>query len=146
MVNDQNIEPQLEKTAKFGWRLTVTLVLFGFGLLTLFLTLSVVFDWFGIREKEGNYVLFIVYANLFSGILYLIASYLNWMQNIWSTYILSVSVLILIIAYASLLVYVENGGIHEAKTLKAMVFRIGLTTLLTIFTYLLNRKLKNKNE
>ncbi len=28
-----------------------------FAMLTLFLSSSVIFDWFGIRAKEGNYVL-----------------------------------------------------------------------------------------
>ncbi|HRA60413.1 MAG TPA: hypothetical protein PLG30_12425 [Bacteroidia bacterium] len=39
---------------------SVATVLSIFGLLILFLSSSVIFDLFGIREKEGNYVLFIV--------------------------------------------------------------------------------------
>lgn len=50
-------------------------ILVAFGLLTLFLSTSVIFDLFGIRAKEGNYVLFIVWANLISSILYLFAAY-----------------------------------------------------------------------
>ena len=50
-------------------------ILTGFGLLTLFLSTSVIFDLFGIRAKEGNYVLFVVWSNFISSILYLIASY-----------------------------------------------------------------------
>ena len=34
-----------------------------FALITLFMSSSVIFDLFGIREKEGNYVLFIVITN-----------------------------------------------------------------------------------
>jgi hypothetical protein len=39
---------------------TLPILLTGFGLLTLFLSTSVIFDLFGIRAKEGNYVLFVV--------------------------------------------------------------------------------------
>lgn len=53
----------------------VLALLAGFGLLTLFLSTSVIFDLFGIREKEGNYVLFIVWANFISSIIYLISVY-----------------------------------------------------------------------
>jgi hypothetical protein len=37
-------------------------LLAGFGLLTLFLSTSVIFDLFGIRAKEGNYVVFAIIA------------------------------------------------------------------------------------
>ena len=46
-----------------------------FGLLTLLLSTSVIFDLFGVRAKEGNYVLFVVWANFISSILYLFAAY-----------------------------------------------------------------------
>jgi hypothetical protein len=36
---------------------------------------SVIFDLFGIREKEGNYVLFIVLANFIAGFFYLLSAY-----------------------------------------------------------------------
>jgi hypothetical protein len=49
-------------------------ILAGFGLLTLFLSSSVIFDLFGIRAKEGNYVLFVVWSNFISSILYLFAA------------------------------------------------------------------------
>ena len=50
-------------------------LLVAFGLLTLLLSSSIIFDWFGIRAKEGNYVLFVVGANFLCAILYLIAAY-----------------------------------------------------------------------
>ena len=51
----------------------LALVLAAFGLLTLFLSSSILFDLFGIRAKEGNYVLFVVWANFISSLLYLSA-------------------------------------------------------------------------
>ena len=50
-------------------------ILGAFGLLTLLLSTSVIFDLFGVRAKEGNYVLFVVWANFISSILYLFAAY-----------------------------------------------------------------------
>ena len=44
---------------------TSAVILTAFGLLTLFLSTSVIFDLFGIRAKEGNYVHFVVWANSF---------------------------------------------------------------------------------
>jgi len=38
---------------------SVTIVLAVFGLVTLFLSSSVIFDLFGVRAIEGNYVLFV---------------------------------------------------------------------------------------
>lgn len=61
----------MKKLISYG----IAFLLAAFGLLTLFLSASVIFDLFGIRAKEGNYVLFIVWANFISSIIYLIASY-----------------------------------------------------------------------
>ena len=51
--------------------LTILLLL---GLLTLFLSSSIIFDLFEIREMEGNYVGFVVWANFISAILYIITA------------------------------------------------------------------------
>ena len=110
-------------------------VLTAFALLTLFLSSSVIFDMFGVRAKEGNYVLFIVWSNFISSILYLIAAF-NWIRLKRCVYkILGSSAVILIIAQVSLFIYINNGGIYEEKTVRAMFFRIGLTILFTIIAY-----------
>lgn len=122
---------------------SISVVLTGFGALSVFLTLSIIFDLFGIREKEGNYVLFIVYANLICGILYLMAAFQNWKEKKSSVYLLSIATIILIVAYSALLAYVKQGGIHEAKTLNAMLFRIVFTAALAGLSYLVSRKRLN---
>jgi len=118
----------------------IIIVLTGFGALSVFLTLSIIFDLFGIREKEGNYVPFIVYTNLVCGILYLMAAFQNWKEKKSSVYLLSIATIILIAAYSALLVYANQGGIHEAKTLDAMLFRIVFTAVLAGLSFLLIRK------
>ena len=125
--------------------LTVLLVLFA--LLTLFLSASVIFGLFGIRAKEGNYVLLVVWANFISSILYLAAAYGLLKIKKWSVWLLAISVFILIAAFIGLKVHINAGGLYEAKTVSAMIFRIGLTILLAVASYfLLKNKQLSKNE
>lgn len=77
-------------------------ILAGFGMLTLFLSTSVIFDLFGIRAKEGNYVLFVVWSNFISSILYLFAAYGFIKNKKWTTSLLGISTLILITALSVL--------------------------------------------
>lgn len=111
-------------------------VLTAFALLTLLLSSSVIFDLFGIRAKEGNYVLFIVWANFVSSILYLLSAYGLIKLKRWSYQLLGASALILIIALIGLFFHINAGGVYETKTVGAMFFRTTITLLLTLFTYL----------
>lgn len=121
--------------------LTVLLMLFA--LLTLFLSASVIFDLFGIRAKEGNYVLLVVWANFISSILYLAAAYGLFKMKKWPAGLLALSAVVLVAAFIGLKIHISEGGLYEAKTINAMIFRIGLTILFAIASYLL---LKNKNQ
>lgn len=110
-------------------------ILIAFGLLTLFLSSSVIFDLFGIREKEGNYVPFIVWANFISSILYLTAA-VAWIKKMKvASTLLGISTVILALGFIGLLIHVNAGGLHETKTIGAMVFRTVLTILFTIISY-----------
>ncbi len=117
----------------------IVAILTAFGLLTLFLSSSVIFDLFGIREKEGNYVLFIVWSNFISSVIYLFAAYSLLKRKKWTTLLLSAAVLILIAAFIALKLHISGGGIYEPKTVNAMLFRIGLTIIFTTASYLLLR-------
>ncbi len=90
-----------------------------FALLTLFLSSSVIFDWFGIRAKEGNYVLFIVWANFICSILYLFAAYGFLKRANWTFWILIIALSVLIIAFIALQFHISNDGIYEAKIVKS---------------------------
>lgn len=111
-------------------------ILSGFGLLTLFLSTSVIFDLFGIRAKEGNYVLFVVWANFISSILYLFAAYGFIKIKKWTATLLGISTLILLAAFIGLKIHINSGGIYEAKTVAAMIFRISVTFVLAIIAFL----------
>ncbi|QDP84356.1 hypothetical protein FNJ88_01840 [Chryseobacterium sp. SNU WT5] len=105
-----------------------------FGLVTVFVSSSVLFDWFGMREKEGNYVAGIVWANFVCGLLYLVSAYGIWKGNKWAIIPLMISVIILILAYIGLFIHINNGGLYETKTVGAMAFRLGVTTTLLLIT------------
>jgi len=117
-------------------------ILGAFGLLTLFLSGSVIFDLFGIREIEGNYVLFIVWANFISSWLYLFSAYGFFKQKKWTTILLGISTLILVVAYFGLKSYINAGGIYELKTVNAMIFRTTVTLVFTTIAYFLVTKNK----
>ena len=111
-----------------------------FGLVTLFMSSSVIFDWFGMRAKEGNYVLFIVWTNLLCGILYLISAFAILKQKTWAKFPLIISLIILIFAYIGLFIHINNGGIYETKTVGAMAFRIGVTAIFLLTTIKISKK------
>ena len=126
-------------TQKILRYLSVTLLI-GFGLVTLFLSTSIILDLFGIRAKEGNYVLFIVWANFICSLLYLLAAYGFLKMKGWTNFILAIATLILLIAFIALKVHISNGGIYETKTVGAMLFRTGFTLILTLSAYFTIKK------
>lgn len=122
----------------------VAATLFIFGAITLFLSSTVLFDWFGIRAKEGNYVMFVVISNFIASILYLFAAYGFLKIKMVTAKILYTSAAILIAAFAGLLLYINAGGIYETKTIEAMIFRITLTCLFALPAYFLINKKRNE--
>lgn len=122
----------------------VTALLTGFGLLTLFLSTSVIFDLFGIREKEGNYVLFVVWANFISSFFYLIAVYGLLTSKKWTYKFLGLSALILTVAFIDLLFHIQSNGIYETKTVGAMIFRIALTLAFIFYAFFTINRTPNK--
>ena len=115
---------------------TSAVILTAFGLLTLFLSTSVIFDLFGIRAKEGNYVHFVVWANFICSFLYLFAAYGFIKNKRWTATLLGISTLILLAAFIGLKIHINSGGIYEEKTVAAMIFRISVTFVLAIIAFL----------
>lgn len=98
-----------------------------FGMVTLFMSTAVIFGLFDIREKEGNYVLFVVVANFICAFLYMAAAYAFFTRKRWATKVLNFSVGILVIAFIGLGIHIYSGGIYEEKTVYAMMFRTFVT-------------------
>ena len=121
----------------------LTSILAAFGLLTLFLSTSVIFDLFGVRAKEGNYVLFVVWANFISSLIYLVAAYGFIKNTKWTALLLGISGIVLLLAFVGLFIHINAGGIYETKTIGAMAFRITVTLVFSALAYFTITK-KNK--
>lgn len=106
-----------------------------FGLLTFFLSTSVIFDLFDIRAKEGNYVLFVVWANWMCSVLYLFAAYGFIKNKKWTAQLLGIAAIVLITAFVGLIVHINAGDIYETKTIGAMIFRITVTLVFATIAY-----------
>lgn len=117
-------------------------VLTAFGLLTLFMSGSVIFDLFDIRARQGDYVLFIVWVNFVSGFLFLIAAVAFFKKKAWSYLPLMASLGILAVAFIVLLIYIERGGAYEAKTIAAMILRLSVSLACAVVVYCSTRKLQ----
>lgn len=102
--------------------------LIAFGLISLFMTISIILDLFGMGAKEGNYVLFVVWANFVCGILYIVSGLCFIYNKKIATFFLAVASIILVITFAELFYHINQGIVYETKTVGAMAFR----TLLTI--------------
>ncbi len=127
---------------KKGTRYISAVFLLLFGAVTLFMSSSVIFDWFGIRAKEGNYVLFVVWANWLCAYIYFVSVYGFLKMTSWTFKTLSVATVILLVALTGLFVHIYSGGIYETKTVFAMLFRISVTIAFTAIAYFLINKKK----
>jgi drug/metabolite transporter (DMT)-like permease len=114
----------------------IALLVGTFGVLTLYLSGSVIFDLFGMRAKQGNYVLFVIWVNFICGFIYLVASYGFIKSKYWTIKILTTSLLLLILTFIAFLIYVNSGGIHKNETFGALAVRSAITLLATITAYL----------
>ena len=106
-----------------------------FGIITLFMSTSVIFGLFDIREKEGNYVLFVVVANFICAFLYLAGAYGFFKRKRWTTKLMNAAVAVLIIAFIGLAIHIYSGGIYEEKTVKAMMFRTFLSIAFSLISF-----------
>ncbi len=111
------------------------IALAAFGLITIFLSGSIIFDLFGVRAKQGNYVSLVVWTNFICSILYMIAAYGFLKTKKWTIFLLSTSLLLLITAFIGLIIQINAGVNYETKTIGAMVFRISLTLIFSILAY-----------
>ena len=114
-----------------------------FTITTLFLSTSIIFNQFGIRTQEGNYVPLVVRSNFLTGVLYLISVFGLWANKKWTIVPLLISLSVLIGAFLGLFVHVNSGGLYETKTIGALFFRIIVTMIFTLLVYLITIKWKN---
>lgn len=111
------------------------IILMLFGLLTIFMGGSVIFDLFGIRAREGNYILFVVWANFICGFLYVIAAAGFYKSRPWTIKPLTLALIILLFTFIGIYIYIQSGKPYENKTLFAMTFRTILTVIFMMLSY-----------
>nr|AWJ66224.1 hypothetical protein [uncultured bacterium] len=124
-------------------RIVLGIVLIAFGVLTLFLSGSVILDLFDMRAKEGNYVDFVVWANWLASLLYLVAAFGIITRKNWSATLLLLALAILVFTAVGFAIHVSGGGIHEQRTIGALAFRITLTAVFLFAAYFLRTKQEN---
>lgn len=117
------------------------------GVASVFMASSVVFDWFGIREMEGNYVPFVVYANLICGFIYLYAVYFLVKKQKRAATLLTYATGLFLVTSVAFAIYVYLGGVHEEKTVLALIFRTSITAFLAWLSfYIYKRERRKLNE
>ncbi|MBN1650255.1 MAG: hypothetical protein JW857_02935 [Bacteroidales bacterium] len=124
--------------------ITSAIVLTAFGLLTFYLSTSVLFDLFDMRAKQGHYVPFIIWANLLSSLMYFIAAYGFAAKKAWTFQVLMSTFLLLIFAFLGLIIHINTDGIYEAKTVGALIFRISFTLVFTLLAYFLLKRTRKR--
>jgi len=112
-----------------------SVLVYVFGLLSMFKSLSIIFNLFHLREIEGNYVLFVVIANLICGVIYLFAGYGIFKEKNWTTNFLFIAAFILIFTFIVLVIYIISGGIYEEKTIIAITIRTFITLIFTLISW-----------
>lgn len=119
---------------------TTLLIIVGFA--TLFMSAAILFDFFNIRESQGDYVQFVVIANFVCAFLYLAAVSSNLKGNTKnSARFLGLATLIMVVAFVALLFYIESGKPYELKTIKAITVRTAFTALMAIISvYILKQQ------
>ena len=111
-----------------------------FGFITLVASSSILFNFRGMAAEAGNTVPVVLWMNLFASFLYLIAAYGLFTGKGWTTGILAIAMVLMLVAAIGFFFHVQNGGTYEQRTIGALAFRIFVTALLYFATrYYLQR-------
>lgn len=105
-----------------------------FGLVTIFMGGSVILDLFGLRAEQGHYVLFVVWANLICGFLYVFSTFGFFARKKWTELLYLIAIWLLVVTFVGFFSWIISGRVYEARTIGAMSFRLVLTLILFIFS------------
>ncbi|MFA5620443.1 MAG: hypothetical protein WDA08_09070 [Weeksellaceae bacterium] len=100
-----------------------------FGAITIFIGISVINDFFGMRERQGYYVPFVVVANTICGFIYLLSAFFIWRKDKKGSKLLFLAFIILLVTIYFFYKYINSGGIYEVRTIYALTFRTSITFL-----------------
>ena len=114
----------------------IALIAIAFGLLTLKSGGEVLFIDGAGRAAAGNYVPFVLWSNFLLGFLYILAGVGIWMQKRWAAWLAILIALITLTVFAAFGWHINNGGLYEARTVKAMILRSGVWSFIAIVAYI----------
>lgn len=103
-----------------------------FGLVTIFEGGSVILDIPGARESHGDFIWFVVWANVICAFFYIASSYGFFKLKNWTKSLLKISIIILVLTFAGLLIWIFLKNPFEKKTVIAMTGRLIVTVILFI--------------
>lgn len=123
----------------WGGRVTAVVLLL-FGVLTLAVGGSVLFDLGDARAQAGNYVAVVVWVNFLAAFLYVSAAFGMFNGKGWPASLLVVALALLIIGAIGLGIHVQQGKPFEARTFGALTFRIFVTFLFYVAARYYNQR------
>jgi hypothetical protein len=106
-----------------------------FGLVTMIVSVSFMFNLFEIRKPEDHYVFFILFISFLCSFIYLFAAYGFYKEDKRTTIALFIAASILILAFMGLLVYIMMGGLYEIITIRSLMLRTFITIVFTIISW-----------
>lgn len=121
------------KNLKFKNLLSLAALIFG--LVTLFASSNVLFNYTTVFQKSGNYPSFILWMNLLTGPLYIMAAIGLKYSKRWALHLLLVILIMLFINLGFFILLMTKGGDYEPDTLMALAFRIAFTGTLAFFAF-----------
>lgn len=110
----------------------ISLLAFGFGLLTIYSAGIILFGDDSAGVAAGNYVSFVVWFNFVAGFFYIAAGIGLWLQQRWAVWLAAMIVITTAITLAALGFYIYYGEAFELRTLIAMSMRIMVWLVITL--------------
>lgn len=111
--------------------LVLATFLVGYGLISIFLNLSLLLDLYDVKGRSEAFIPFVAWGNLLVGILYLAAAYGLAQLKKWVTLVLIAAALLLTASLLGLFLHILAGAAYETHTLISISIRLGLTLLFT---------------
>lgn len=127
-------------------KILITALLTLIGVISVLMTLAIIIDIHGFREKQGNIVWFIIYANLLCGFIYLYAAKVLWSRMKRAQNLLFFSLVVLIIAFIGLAFYIKSGGVYEPRTIRAMAGRTIFTAAMWLGVWYISKNDKRAQQ
>lgn len=106
-----------------------------FGVITFFASSSVLFNITTVFQKNGNYPSFILWMNLLSSPLYLLAAVGLKSSKVWALHLLLVILIMLFLSLTYFILLIKNNENYELETFMALSIRIAFTSTLAFFAF-----------